>query len=74
MLVGSWCGLHVSCVVFFFVLCGFVLDCGVLVLFHPHCIVYYRVPGLHCAWVCQVRYVVSLSIHGVISREYVPYL
>ena len=33
----------------FFVLCGFVLDCGVLVMFHPHCIFYYRVPGLHFA-------------------------
>ena len=32
---------------FFFVLSGFVLDCGVLVLFLPHCIVCYRVPGLH---------------------------
>ena len=37
------------CCVFFFVLCGFVLDCGILVLFLPRCIVYYRVPGLHCA-------------------------
>ena len=33
---------------FFFVLWDFVLACGVLVLFHPHCIVYYRVPGLRC--------------------------
>ena len=30
-------------------LCGFVLDCGILVLFLSRCIVYYRVPGLHCA-------------------------
>ncbi len=30
-------------------LCGFVLDCGIIVMFLPHCIVYCRVPGLHCA-------------------------
>ena len=47
MLVDACCGLCIGCVVFFFVLCGFVLGCGVLVLFLPHCIVYYRVPGLH---------------------------
>ena len=41
------CVLVVLC--FFFVLSGFVLDCGILVLFLPHCIVYYRVPGLHCS-------------------------
>ena len=33
----------------FVVLCGFVLGRGVLVLFLPHCIVYYRVPGLYCS-------------------------
>ena len=47
MLVDSLCGLCVGCVVFFVVLCGFVLDCGILVQFLPYCIVYYRVPGLH---------------------------
>ena len=39
---------YVFVVLFFFVfLCGFVLDCGILVMFLPHCIVYYRVPDLH---------------------------
>ena len=43
---GVGCVLVVLC---FFVLSGFVLDCGILVLFLPRCIVYCRVPGLHCA-------------------------
>ncbi len=47
VLEDSWCGLCVGCVVFFFVLCGFVLVCGILVLFLKHCIVYYGVTGLH---------------------------
>ena len=41
-----WASCRLCCV--FFVFKDFVLDCGVLVLFHPHCIVYYRVPGLRC--------------------------
>jgi hypothetical protein len=27
-----------------------VIDFGVLVLFHPHCVVYYRGLGLRCVW------------------------
>jgi hypothetical protein len=50
VLVNLWCGLDVGYVVFFVVLCGFVLDSDVLVLFLLRCIVYCRVPGLHCAW------------------------
>ena len=48
-LVDLWCGIDVGYVVFFFVLCGFDLDCDVLVMFLIRCIVYCRVPGLHCA-------------------------
>ena len=44
MLVDAYCGLCIGCAVFCFVLSGFVLDCGIIVLF-----VDYRVPGLHCA-------------------------
>ena len=42
-----WAMLWLCCV--FVVLCGLVLDYGILVMFLPRCIVYYRVPGLHCA-------------------------
>ena len=37
------------------VLCGFVLDYGVLVLFLPRCIVYCRFPGLHYMQDCKGR-------------------
>ena len=40
---------YVSVVLCFFVdLYVFVLVCDILVMFLPHCIVYYGVPGLHC--------------------------
>ena len=42
-----WAMYWLCCV--FVVLCGFVLDYGILGLFLPRCIVYYRVPGLYCA-------------------------
>ena len=54
-----WATCWLCCV--FFVLCGFVLDRGLLVMFHPHCIVYYRVPGLHCAWGPTDTWLVCLS-------------
>jgi len=38
-----WSSCRLCCV--FVVLGDFVLDCGLLVLFHPHCSVYYMVPG-----------------------------
>ncbi len=40
-----WAMCRLCCV--FVGLCGFVIDRGILILSLPHCIVYYRVPGLH---------------------------
>ena len=61
MLMDLWRGLCVGCVLFFVVLYEFVLDCDVLVLFHLHCIFYYRVPGLHCAGDLIGTWLVCLS-------------
>ena len=61
VLVDICCGLCIGCVVFFVVLCGFVLDCGIIVMFLPRCIVYYRVPDLHCAGGLIGTWLVCLS-------------
>ena len=61
MLVDACCVLCVGCVVFFVVLCGFVLDCGILVMFLPRYIVHCRVPGLHCVGGLIGTWLVCLS-------------
>jgi hypothetical protein len=70
---------------FFVVLCGFVLDFGILVLILPRCIDDCRVPGLHCAggligtwFIClsTVSFLLRLwavGAYGIIGRRAVDY-
>ncbi len=43
--LGSWWERQIERFAFFVVLCGFGLDYVLVVLLHPHCSVYYSVPG-----------------------------